>query len=74
MEAELRLLRIIGTKIDLNSFYSISFRNKEISLQGHCTEKTLKRLKEVGYEPKLHECNWIQIEKGCIRIVLTLQQ
>jgi hypothetical protein len=71
MKKELRLLNIIGTKIDLSYFYTISIWRNEIILQGECTSEKLALLKKLGLAPVLHECGWIEMKKGCVKISLT---
>jgi hypothetical protein len=72
MKKEKRLLDIIATKIDLCMFYAISISNRDISLQGKFIKSTFVQLKKFGYIPKLNpENNWIEMDKGCVRIVLT---
>lgn len=71
MKRELRLLSIIATKIDMSMFYSVSFRRNEIQLQGFCNSEKVIFLRGLGYEPTLNDNNWIEMNKGCVSIVLT---
>ena len=73
MTTEFRLLNIISKKINLNLFYNVSLGQREIRLQGHCKEQTLKTLRKLGYEPEITDSNWISMKKGCVNITLTLQ-
>jgi len=71
MKRELRLLNIIAKKIDMSMFYSVSFREDKIVLQGLANREKLIFLRDLGYEPMLTNNNWIEMNKGCVSIVLT---
>jgi hypothetical protein len=71
MKRELRLLNIISRKIDMSMFYVVSFRECKIYLQGTIDSEKLILLRSLGYEPTLTDNNWIEMNKGCVSIVLT---
>ena len=72
MKRELRLLNIIAKKIDMSMFYVVSFRQGQIVLQGLANSERLIFLRGLGYEATLNDNNnWIEINKGCLSIVLT---
>jgi hypothetical protein len=72
MKRELRLLNIIAKKIDMSMFYVVSFRQGKIYLQGANNSEKLIFLRGLGYEPTLTDNNWIEMNKGCVSIVLFL--
>jgi hypothetical protein len=71
MKRELRLLSKIAKKIDMSMFYVVSFRQGQIYLQGTSHSEKLILLRSLGYEPTLTDNNWIEMNKGCVSIVLT---
>lgn len=71
MKRELRLLNIIAKTIDMSMFYAVNFRPSEIKLQGFCNSEKLIFLRGLGYETTLNDNNWIEMNKGCVSIILT---
>jgi len=58
--------------IDVNDFYTITFNEYEIRLQGRLSESLLKKMKQENYVFNLTESGWLHAKLDNVCVTLTL--
>lgn len=72
MKIKMRLISIIGSKLDLDLFYSIRYDQQCITMQGYMTTEVIHFLSNIEFPlTYIEDAKWLEGSKGCIRIVLT---
>jgi hypothetical protein len=59
-----QLATLTGAEINFDLFYSVTFTNFGIKLQGPLTGETRKYCEKLGFEFSLTECNWLQAKNS----------
>ena len=58
--------------IDVNDFYTITFNEYEIRLQGRLSESLLKKMKQENFVFNLTESGWLNAKLDNVCVTLTL--
>jgi len=67
----LRRLNTLGKAIDLNDFYSVTFTNTGIVLQGYFKKEVAKTAVYLRFKPEISKNGYLEFNRGLYTIVLT---
>jgi len=67
----LRRVNKLAEILDLEKFYSISFTEYEISLQGFYDNRIVRELQANKFKAKVSEMGYTQLKRGALTITFT---